>query len=737
MATSCIPIWATSSGAFPQKGLVAAYEPFRQRNLLRQSVNLADTGAWTRTRLHATEGVTLIAGGGPGGRDAWRIKEDGTAGNTHYIFQSIALSANSTYVLRCFLRTVEVPWLAVYMTDGGSNKTLFVSAVNGSFGTVTGSYFTSYTATPLASGWYELVTTFTTGATPPSTIAFYLSESGSSAVHDGDNDSSLLIAEPQLERVARWNLLNYSEDLTNAAWTTKARVTASAGSFVETAVDGTHVVGQAVTVSAGQNTLQLKIKPLGRTKTQVVLHDGTSNKLNATLDLGAGTTTVGTLVAAGDGYYLLTASVVCAAGSGVVYVYANDDAGNSSYIGDVTKGLYVKEAQLTQGSSPLPYQKTPITTALPSPYVATDALQLIEQSARWKGERRRNLLWKTEEFDDAAWTKSDVAVTPNAVAAPDGTVSADLASPTAGSTNAHLYQTPLGVAPGSYVWSVYIKSASGANIPLRLFSNSSPVSPNPTGAVITVTAAWQRFMLPITVITSGTINVGIGLDSSWAAGEDVHVWGAQLEKAVTPTPYQNPANLFPAQRGSTTAAAGDVNDPAIDSNRWVFDGTNDYVDLLTEDFGGACSLFAGPGEAWTVAVVASAADGLTGTVIGRATEGAESKTFQMFKNIDNKLYLRLRGTGVVSTNTIDTLPHLLVVTWNGTVAKLYVDGTVYDALVGLAAEETNQRIGGANQRHSQSPQRLHPRRLLLEPRPQPIRSRASPPPLPEARTRAA
>ena len=40
--------------------------------------------------------------------------------------------------------------------------------------------------------------------------------------------------------------------------------------------------------------------------------------------------------------------------------------------------------------------------------------------------RRINLLTKTEQFDDAAWTKNQTTVTQNAIVAPDGTTTADL-----------------------------------------------------------------------------------------------------------------------------------------------------------------------------------------------------------------------------------------------------------------------------------------------------------------------
>ena len=41
------------------------------------------------------------------------------------------------------------------------------------------------------------------------------------------------------------------------------------------------------------------------------------------------------------------------------------------------------------------------------------------------GDMSRNLLTHPEEFDNAAWSKSNTTITPNVTAAPDGTLTAD------------------------------------------------------------------------------------------------------------------------------------------------------------------------------------------------------------------------------------------------------------------------------------------------------------------------
>jgi hypothetical protein len=104
---------------------------------------------------------------------------------------------------------------------------------------------------------------------------------------------------------------------------------------------------------------------------------------------------------------------------------------------------------------------------------------------------RVNLLTKTEQFDDAGWTKSNVTVVANATTAPDGTLTADKIYPTSTGTSRFLFQAPGGPS-GFYKWSlrakaaeksiVYMDFAGGAGV--NAFFNLS------TGTVGTVSAGY-------------------------------------------------------------------------------------------------------------------------------------------------------------------------------------------------------------------------------------------------------
>jgi hypothetical protein len=534
-ASNLIPLLAMPP-AFPKNGLVAAYEPFRQRNLLRQSGNLADTGFWTRTGLSAVE---LVPGGGPGGRDAWRITED-TGNSRHQLVHSaLPFATGDTVLLSVCAKASTRMRVQIDLADAIVGADAYTT-----FDLTTGTASPGLTATPyiisLGDGWYRVA---------------YL-----------------------------------------------ARATAN-----------------------------------------------------------------------GSGFAAIFNIVV--------------DANTTIYTGE-SKSLLIAEPQL---------ERVPAGITTPSPYQPTDALQLLEQSARWKGERRRNLLWKTEDLTDAVWSKAAGVTIATAIAAPDGTTSAFRIEAFNGATGDRIYQVLKSGEPlplRAFSSQSFVKGTAGktARVVLKRASGTSVVA----SVDVSLTGEWQS----VTVPTLTTLADSVGLSFAYAcmvtdtAPTILDVWHPQVELGSAATPYQNPANLYPAQRGSTTAAAGDVNDPAIDSNRWVFDGTNDYVDLLTEDFGGACSLFAGPGEAWTVAVVASAADGVSGNIVARAGSAAsETRMFQLFKGADNTANITLRGANN-QPRLFDALPHFHCITWDGTVSRYYFDGAAPIVLnaVGVATEEVGQRV---------------------------------------------
>jgi hypothetical protein len=76
-----------------------------------------------------------------------------------------------------------------------------------------------------------------------------------------------------------------------------------------------------------------------------------------------------------------------------------------------------------------------------------------------------NLLIRSQEFDNAAWTKIRCTVTANSVTAPDGTTTAETVTQTAGQTNAGIVRQGTGVTVNgaSYTVSIFAKAGTDRN----------------------------------------------------------------------------------------------------------------------------------------------------------------------------------------------------------------------------------------------------------------------------------
>jgi hypothetical protein len=181
---------------------------------------------------------------------------------------------------------------------------------------------------------------------------------------------------------ARVNLLTYSEDFSNAAWT-KTDATATASSIVEAAITNVHrmfeqPVGDAGTV--GTYTLAVDAKPLVGTRYLVLgANNSTENYSSVVFNLQLGTITqtltAGTFVgvvtssisAGSDGYYRCTItvtnvlSVQAHIGMSNATTFASFSRGFNSYAGDGASSLSIRNAQFETGSTATRYQS--ITTA--------------------------------------------------------------------------------------------------------------------------------------------------------------------------------------------------------------------------------------------------------------------------------------------------------------------------------------------------------------------------------------
>lgn len=189
-----------------------------------------------------------------------------------------------------------------------------------------------------------------------------------------------------------------------------------------------------------------------------------------------------------------------------------------------------------------------------------------------------NLLRRSQEFDDATWSKTAVTVTANSTIAPDGQSDADTVTAIGGLGSHYVLQGVTLVSGVSYTISVYAKAGSSSFLQITLASQvgtyaNFDLTGGATGTSAGVTSSsiqsvgsgWYRCVVIFsntnatsTIFSVASSSSDTRLQSWTATGtETVYIWGAQLEArpqitAYTPTTSQPITNYIPVLQ---TAAA--------------------------------------------------------------------------------------------------------------------------------------------------------------------------------------
>jgi len=336
-----------------------------------------------------------------------------------------------------------------------------------------------------------------------------------------------------------YNLLTYSEQFDNAAWT-KSNATISANSttapngnatadkLIENTVNNNHYAAQNVTAENIAYTYSLYVKADTRTRVRVQMSDLTTGDIRLDYNFTTDTSVLNGSGSRGSwssssftktdilgGWVRISISGIKGAGSvASCSVFLLDNSGNSSYTGNGTSGAFIWGAQLNQGSTALPY--FPTTTRLNLARV--DYKDNVNGSLLLEPQRT-NLLTYSEDFSNASWAivGSGMTKTINYALSPNNDLTACRITTT---TSGSAFYSNIGTVSGVHTRSLWVKSNNGASQTI-LFEN---------GDSVTATTSWQR----VESITNGSAIFPIQLSG---ANLDILIWKPQCELGSYSTSY--------------------------------------------------------------------------------------------------------------------------------------------------------------------------------------------------------
>ena len=200
--------------------------------------------------------------------------------------------------------------------------------------------------------------------------------------------------------------------------------------------------------------------------------------------------------------------------------------------------------------------------------------------------QRTNILTQSQAFDNAYWSKSGASVT-GGFASPSADSPLGAFKLVATTNDPYIYKTGLNVTANTQTASIYVKGV-GSSIGKEgrlLFWYIGTAGGTTLSVPFTLTSDWQRVQGSSTPTSGGTIALRIDLPDVSVVGEEVLIYGAQLEQGSYSTSLIN-------TQGSAVTRLADVcnngaNEQVINSTEGVLfanikgenDGTFNYISL--------------------------------------------------------------------------------------------------------------------------------------------------------------
>lgn len=379
------------------------------------------------------------------------------------------------------------------------------------------------------------------------------------------------------------NLFTYSEDFANADWAKTSFVTLTAvpkpiGNGIAYRIVASnnvaqHQIAQSISFTSGTTyTASIYVKADGIDEIAIALKSaafsvtgkGVFNIKTGSLFQESVSDGVISSTYQGNGVYLVSytrTATATGADSIDFEIYGGD-----SVAGNDVDGLIFWGAQLTESAKPLPYVKT-LASSASNTFTAQPRIEYDPVTAQPLGYLSEgasaNISIRSEEFDDAAWTKQASTVTANEAFAPDGTKSMDVVEADSTASIQPYVRTTLNATLGvDITFSIFVKAREAKFA--QLIFGSGEIANDPranfdliNGTLGTVDADFTAsikdcgngiYRISVTGLTASTtvrprlVLIQSATDvraasNSWTSGDGLYAWGAQLESLPFPSSY--------------------------------------------------------------------------------------------------------------------------------------------------------------------------------------------------------
>ena len=412
-----------------------------------------------------------------------------------------------------------------------------------------------------------------------------------------------------LVELVPYNLLQYSEDFSNAAW---ILYVASRASNTATAPDGTLTADSLIDtsslnyhniripVSYGTGVYTFSVYAKANTLSQIALQvfNGTTFQGSSVYDLAAGTTsgTGQTIESVGNGWYRCTFTRTITQGTGAVYI-GTAKSGTDYYAG-TGQSVFIWGAQLVEGSTAKDYQKTETRLNIPRLDYSNGTCPSILVEPQ-----RTNYARYSEDLTNGSFFTSQLQYQTLVANPLTGLNNATKIAKTTSSGDPYIGQACSVPSSGAFTFSIWLWTDSGQPTTIDLYMYNLTAT-ELVGNQITITTTPTRYTISNNFsATLGTINARIDLSSS-DTNQFIYAYGFQLEAGNYSTSY------IPTTSASVTRNADVISKTGISSLIGQTEGTIFWEGQLT-NLNSFSSYFSVTSGAFTNSVVVGKEAGVT------------------------------------------------------------------------------------------------------------------------------